>query len=162
MLIAEISAQMPRCPYEDRNALVKIKRIILRNSKDHGVKKDHGQTHANLAEAETKEFFKCGKVGHIARDCRANARFKCAECGGKHLTSMYDEAARFTGNRDGKDRKENANTKERIKTRSRSRRGLTRQVAVVRVVQMKMMSTLERYVGTVGTGTHLQGVMLVV
>jgi hypothetical protein len=71
-LTVEITAQKARDRYENWDTFLQRWATILKNSEDHEIKKDQGQIKANLADRSNKEFYKCGKMGHLARKCRSS------------------------------------------------------------------------------------------
>jgi hypothetical protein len=86
---------------------------ILKNSEDHDMKKDHGPIQTNLAEADTRECFKYGKVAHIASDCRAKPRVMCPECGGAPSQQYTTRRQRFLAIRMEREKKKAEKDKEK-------------------------------------------------
>jgi hypothetical protein len=99
---------------------------ILKNSEDYAVKKDHGQIQANVADTETRDCYRCGKAGHLAKDCRVKERIKCAKCRKEHLISKHDDwlkyAERNVYEEDEKDGKTKAKGKDKDKDKGKDKR----------------------------------------
>ncbi len=105
--------------YENRDLLLQRCAIILKNSEDHEVKKDHGQVQANAADTERRECYRCGRVGHLLKDCRVKEDRKCAKCGKKHLTSKHDEWQKYADRNAYKEDENNWKGKTKTKTKTK-------------------------------------------